>query len=72
MEDEFDPTLDDSGRMYFHTVCPHGHGTIQAFTPAEWRDGLSADSLEFECLYCRASWKPSMVQRAAILGEFSD
>lgn len=71
MVDEFDSTLDDSGRMHFHTMCPSGHATIQAFTPFEWRDGLLADRLTFECLYCHARWTPTAMQRAMVLGELT-
>lgn len=69
MEDEFDGTLDESGRTHFHTVCPQGHATIQAFTPAEWRDGLFTDRIVFECLYCGTTWPPTTWQRAAIIDE---
>lgn len=69
MEDEFEGMLDDAGRVHFHTECPQGHATIQAFTPEEWRAGLDADRLTFECLYCGERWRPTAVQRAAILGQ---
>lgn len=69
MQDEFDDMVDESGRMRFHTACPEGHATIQAFRPLEWRDGLMAEALTFECLYCHRRWKPTAVQRAQILAE---
>lgn len=67
MQDEFDDSVDDSGRMRFHTVCPEGHATIQAFTPFEWRDGLVSDGVTFECLSCGRRWRPTAFQREAIL-----
>jgi hypothetical protein len=70
MDDEFEGMLDDSGRVHFHTLCPHGHATIQAFTPAEWHRGLEGDALTFECLFCGERWKPSAMQREMILAEF--
>lgn len=69
MQDEFEDIVDDSGRMPFHTACPSGHATIQAFTPEEWRDGLLSDALTFQCLYCDARWKPTAMQREQILGD---
>lgn len=71
MADEFDDMVDDSGRMHFHTTCPEGHATIQAFSPGEWRDGLQADRLTFQCLYCNARWKPTALQRDAILSDLA-
>jgi hypothetical protein len=71
MEDDFEGMLDDSGRVHFHTMCPQGHATIQAFTPAEWRYGLGDDSLTFQCLSCGAEWTPTAMQRARILAEFT-
>ena len=68
-EDQFESALDDSGRLRLYTSCPAGHQTIQVFTPAEWRDGLSAQALVFECLYCGARWAPTAIQRGAILAE---
>jgi hypothetical protein len=69
-DDQFEGMLDESGRVRLHTTCPSGHPTIQAFTWTEWRDGLAADTLSFECLFCHARWKPSTMQRAAILAGF--
>jgi len=67
IDDQFEDTLDESGRVRLHTTCPAGHPTIQAFRPDELRDGLDADTLRFECLYCGAKWAPSMAQRALML-----
>ena len=67
VDDEFDNALDDSGRVRFHTTCPAGHPTIQPFTPRELQDGMRAESLTFECLYCGATWAPSAAQRALML-----
>jgi hypothetical protein len=69
-DDQFEGMVDESGRVRLHTTCPHGHPTIQAFTWSEWRDGLSRELLTFECLYCGTRWKPSTMQRQAILDEF--
>ena len=70
MEDDFEAMLDDGGRVHFHTMCPQGHATIQAFTPMEWRYGLDDESLTFQCLYCGVAWKPTAMQRSLILAEF--
>jgi hypothetical protein len=70
MQDDFEGMLDDSGRVHFHTMCPHGHATIQAFTPMELRYGLDDESLTFQCLSCGAEWKPTAMQRGLILAEF--
>ena len=68
-DDEFEGVVDESGRVRLHTTCPAGHPTIQAFTWSEWQNGLTTDSLQFECLYCGAKWKPTTMQRGAILEE---
>jgi hypothetical protein len=68
-DDQFEDTLDESGRVRLHTTCPVGHPTIQAFTPVELQDRLDTDTLTFECLYCGATWAPSASQRALMLGD---
>ena len=68
-DDQFDSAVDESGRLRLYTTCPAGHPSIQVFTPTEWRDGLVAQSLFFECLFCGAKWMPTAIQRGAILGE---
>jgi hypothetical protein len=68
-DDLFEGAVDESGRVRLHTTCPAGHPTIQAFTWPEWQGGLANDSLTFECLFCGAKWKPTLMQRSAILGE---
>jgi hypothetical protein len=68
-DDVFDDVEDESGRVRLHTACPSGHPTIQAFTPVELQDGLNANTLTFECLYCGAKWAPSASQRALMLGD---
>ena len=67
--DQFEDTLDESGRVRLHTTCPSGHPTIQAFRPEELESGLHADTLRFECLYCGVRWAPSVSQRALMLGD---
>ncbi len=71
-DDQFEDTLDDSGRLRLYTTCPMGHPTIQAFTPGEWRARLPTESFVFECLYCGAKWTPSPMQRGAILSALQD
>ena len=68
-DDQFDTSLDESGRLRLYTTCPVGHPTIQAFTPMEWREGLASEALVFQCLYCAARWKPPAMQRSAIASE---
>jgi hypothetical protein len=68
-DDQFEDTLDESGRVRLHTTCPAGHPTIQAFRPDELQKGLNADTLMFECLYCGAKWAPTASQRALMLGD---
>ena len=70
-DDQFEDMLDDSGRWRLYTTCPAGHSTIQAFTPAEWQEGLRSESLRFECLYCGARWAPSALQRGVIAKEIA-
>jgi hypothetical protein len=65
-EDVFEDMLDESGRLRFHTTCPSGHPTIQAFTPRELQDAASSDGLMFQCLYCGERWRPSGLQLAAL------
>jgi hypothetical protein len=67
-DDQFEDTLDESGRVRLHTTCPSGHPTIQAFRPAELQDRLDADRLTFECLYCGAKWRPTASQRELLRG----
>lgn len=68
-DDLFDDTVDESGRMRFHTVCPAGHPTIQALSLRELQDGLANESLAFECLYCGVRWSASTWQRTLIQSE---
>ena len=68
-DDVFDDAEDESGRVRFHTTCPAGHPTIQAFRPAELLAALDADTPAFECLYCGAKWAPTASQRALMRGD---
>ena len=67
IDDHFEDTLDESGRVRLHTTCPAGHPTIQAFRPDELQHAVDADTLRFECLYCGARWAPSASQRGLML-----
>ena len=69
-DDVFDDTLDDSGRVRLHTLCPAGHPTIQALTPRELQDGVLGDSLTFQCLYCGTRWAPTASQLSTLRSDF--
>ncbi len=68
-DDLFEQTEDESGRLRLHTACPAGHPTIQARTSVEWQNGLRAQSLTFECLWCGDTWTPNAAQCAMILDD---
>jgi hypothetical protein len=48
----------------FIATCPNRHQASQSFTPREVDEGLTRDTLKFNCILCLASWKPSDHEKA--------